>query len=184
MNKSKILVSSKNIKDDFFEHSVILLLEEYGGVILNIKQHNYLTKALNTIVIALKGMNLASSVEYMLEKIRLGGPATGPMICIHKIPNLGKEIIPGLYWTHSLEQVTQVLLMPQVDCRLYFGMCLWSEGQLENEIKSGIWNVAPCKTEYVFNDGDRQNVWESINKDRIFKFYEKIGIKKQNYQWN
>jgi putative transcriptional regulator len=41
--------------------------------------------------------------------------------------------------------------------RLFIGHAGWSEGQLENELKSGAWFVMPATPDHVF--GKDENLW-------------------------
>ena len=180
-----LLIATKKLKDEFFEFSVVLRLTETNGVILNIADSHYLKGATPSIVAALHNLGIHNT-DKILTKIRLGGPVSGPMICIHKIPELGQELMPGVYWTYNIEKVKQILILPDADYRLYFGTSVWGADQLKNEIKIGAWVSANASTDkLIFNSGDRKDIWEEARKTLGNEFLDCLGIKHTaNYEWN
>ena len=47
--------------------------------------------------------------------------------------------------------------------RVYLGMCGWGAGQLESEIRRGLWRVVPGSADAVF-DGTPGTLWERLTR--------------------
>ena len=121
-----------------------------------------------------------------MPKIRLGGPVSGPVICIHKISTLGKEIFPGVYWTYNLENIKKIISNSD-DYRLYVGLTDWlSKEQLENELSLSVWSECECSEELIFDEKNREDAWKEARKLIDIEFWKKLGIKKghEKYLWN
>ena len=192
-----LLIAAKHLNhifetDDFFNQSTILMLNElngstHGGIILNIKESPYLTDAMPSIIQSFEAMHLPN-IEMILPNIRLGGPTSGPAVCIHKIADLGKgrEVSSGVYWSYKTEHIRQIVLMPNSEYRLYMGVTSWEDKeQLNKELKLGAWQQCKVTEKIIFENGNREELWLQTRKESDFQFWKKTGIKKsQNYLLN
>lgn len=185
-----LLIAAKHLNsifdnDAFFNQSIVLMLGETTGLILNIKESPYLTDAMPSIIESFQSMHIPN-IESILPNIRLGGPTSGPVICLHKIPDLGKEVLPGVYWTYKIEHIRQILVLPNNEYRLYVGSTTWeNEDQLKKELYLGAWQQCECVEPLLFESSDKEKVWEKAKKEHDFQFWKKVGIKKpQNYKFN
>ena len=196
MTQGNILIASKKLKDSFFENSVVLTISSKSepelpsggvfGVIINTSESPYLTpKCIKSIMDAFKKLGV-NEPEIHKDKIRLGGPVSGPIVCLHNIPYLGKEIAPNIYWTIDITEITQIVVIPNAEFRLYLGISSWDDQQLENEIQSGAWHTLSfnetfagniCDETLIFNQDHKSEIWEKAIKIFSNNFYAQIGVK-------
>jgi len=101
-----------------------------------------------------------------------GGPvATDTIHYIHNVGDLlekSTKIGEGIYWGGDFEKlkflIDSKMINPQ-NIRFFVGYSGWSEGQLQDELKSGSWIVADMDANYLFNTKHTE-LWKQIMNDK------------------
>jgi putative transcriptional regulator len=146
-----ILVAAPKVEDDMFGRSVCLILDHQAkqsiGVLLNrpfsldVKPFwEQLTEGLT---------KTASPPEYL----HFGGPNSGPVVAIHTRAGLAEGGNGnGLYLAAQVETLKKLAQVSPDDYRLFVGHAVWKSGQLEQEIRAGMWYPLPASADLVFCD--------------------------------
>ncbi len=145
----KILISkpvSLLDKDKLYKRSVILLTdhrkEGFAGFLLNKPSDCNLTE--------LEGFSVFDSPIYY------GGPNfLNILYCIHALECVEDsiEIAPGIYYggdAEDLKEKMKIRIIKENDIHFFYGMTAWDAGELEEEIKKGMWFVLRPPKEIVF----------------------------------
>ncbi|MDE6048246.1 MAG: YqgE/AlgH family protein [Paramuribaculum sp.] len=152
----KLLLAEPFLRDQYFTHSVICLIEyeEHGtamGIVMN-HSTNY-------------------TLQELLKEIKIEEPIRvycgGPMSCdrlyyLHTLGDLipgSREVAPGLYIGGNFEKMTEYVNSgyPIDECiRFFIGYSGWSPAQLDDEIKGNTWVVIspPAASELLKEDDD------------------------------
>ncbi len=165
----RLLISEPFLQDNYFQRSVILLVEHTAdngslGFILNKKT----PLTVNSVIPELK--------ELPEIPIYLGGPvASDRLFFIHSLGNL---LIPGsmqitdrLFFDGDFDSLKKYMLAGNDisdKVKFFIGYSGWQAQQLKKEIKSNSWAVGMPDDEHVLNDSD-----ESFWKHSVFKLGEK-----------
>lgn len=151
-----VLIAEPYLNDPGFARTVVLLCEhgDFGtlGFVLN-------RPSTNTVNMLLPELKLPG------VQIFDGGPVqTDTLQIIHKIPQYlsGVEILPGVFWGASYEELAALNLSTQDvepgDIRLFRGYSGWDLGQLEDEIRQYSWIIAPADRDIVFH-AESERLW-------------------------
>jgi putative transcriptional regulator len=68
------------------------------------------------------------------------------------------ELDRGLFFAGSLDVLKAIARTPPSDVLFFLGYAGWGPGQLESEMATGAWLVAPLSAETVF-DVDHDEMW-------------------------
>jgi putative transcriptional regulator len=159
--QGKFLLAEPFLDDPYFKRSVIYLVEhnEKGslGFILNKP-------------IDLKINNALVGFPDYKESLYLGGPVQRDQLYfLHrlgsKVPD-SIEIGEGIFWGGDFDTVKEMIENKTIrpdEIRFFVGYAGWTTSQLDNEITSKSWIVAPAKPEDVFNH-DTKHLWSSVMK--------------------
>jgi putative transcriptional regulator len=143
------------LQDPNFKRSVALLVEQdvtgTFGLVLNRPVDLSARLLCENLDVEWRGHPAASA--------HWGGPVqpdTGWVLCADDLgldPNDEslREVIPGLFFSRSLDILRVVAATPPLDVRLFLGYAGWGPGQLEAEMTEGAWLVAPVSGDVVFN---------------------------------
>jgi putative transcriptional regulator len=162
---SSLLVAMPQLLDPNFRRCVIQLIEHDAagtfGLVLNRE-------------VELTASDLCESLELQWngdpqDAIRWGGPVqvnTGWVLFADQVDfqlgvNPVQSVLPGLSFAGSLAVLEAVALAPPQEVRLFLGYAGWGPGQLEGEIASGAWLLAPSSPETVFGV-EPEAMWEHV----------------------
>jgi len=157
----KFLLAEPFLEDPYFKRSVIYLVEHNDkgsiGFILNKP-------------IDLKINNALVGFPDYKESLYLGGPVQRDQLYfLHRLGSHIEnsiEIADGIYWGGDFDAVKEMIenkVIKPDEIRFFVGYSGWTTSQLEEEIKSKSWIVAPAKSEEVFNL-DTKHLWSSVMK--------------------
>lgn len=145
--EGKLLVASPYLRDSNFARSVILILEhnENGafGVVLNRPTR---------VPVEQIWQRLSRAPCPVTGTVDFGGPVPGSFVLLTSarmddLSDLAKN------WP-----ATQRRLSPlAAPLRLFAGHAQWTSGQLERELRQGMWLVQPATIEIVF--ADHEQMW-------------------------
>jgi putative transcriptional regulator len=148
LQTGKLLIADPFLKDPNFMRTVVFICEhkEDGsfGFVIN-KKHD---QALGEL---LQGMESSTFPVYY------GGPVQlDTLHFIHQVPDLipgGVEVIDGIYWGGDFEAVLEHMQTGRLttrDIRIFIGYSGWSEGQLEEEMKTSSWITTDATRKLLF----------------------------------
>ncbi|MCC6579480.1 MAG: YqgE/AlgH family protein [Phycisphaeraceae bacterium] len=152
-----LLVAGPNLLDPNFFHTLVLLVQhgEEGalGLIINRPTQAKLTEVWNQVSEGPCGM------EAVLHQ---GGPCEGPLMVLHEEPELSQVTVipssgvsPGLHFCTDEEKIRWLVERASMPSRFFVGYAGWTAGQLEQELDSGSWLLAPATSEVVFASDDQ-----------------------------
>jgi len=156
------LVSTRDLHDPFFEHSVILMVPStepplLAGLIINSPAKE---KVRDTFPQAreLKGTQ---------ESMYMGGPVEPEEVSvIFRAPSAigsATKVFDDTYFATGHDSVAEVLKDPRIsDFRVILGKAQWLRDQLMSEVMAGAWYVVPAKSDLVF--GDPRDLWSTLVK--------------------
>lgn len=152
----KLLIAEPFLNDPGFARTVVFLVEhgEEGsiGFVLN-------RPSSSTI-----GDLLPELYTPRLSVFEGGPVQADTMHMIHKMPERmgGAEILPGIFWGGSYDDLAKTIhedAGQELDLRLFIGYSGWACGQLEQELKDGVWLVADTFEDVIF-ETDSRKVWQ------------------------
>ena len=146
--KGQVLISEPFLPDPTFSRSVILITEHEShgtiGYVLNQKTDF----AVNMMI---GGLDTVSQSAYQ------GGPVElDSLHYIHTYPEItnSAEILPGVYWSGSFEEVCQGITEGKFlaeNFKFLVGYSGWALGQLDAELKEKTWLVSQLSAEVIFD---------------------------------
>lgn len=168
--KGKLLISNSSIIKDYFNKTVILVVDhdESGAFGLVINKASDLS--LRDVV---KDLPPFEGDE---KPVFSGGPVDQSYISIlydnPEFADLGGEVISGVYIGRSYDLLIK-LIHSQSRFHLFQGYSGWSSGQLEAEFDKLSWVVHEAKKETIFIESDAESVWKNslIEKGGLYKYY-------------
>ncbi|PKA17384.1 YqgE/AlgH family protein [Leptospira haakeii] len=167
----KVLISNSSIVTDYFNRTVILMVEhdQSGafGLVLNKKMDVALSEVIQGIPEGIDG----SSPIYS------GGPVDPTFVSIlHDNPKLkqpGIEVIPGVFLARSFEALVELLEHPdKTKFNVYQGYSGWGAAQLEGEMERKSWVVHDPNAEWIFTE-DPEATWQEALKSKggLYKYF-------------
>ena len=149
----KFLVATKYLSDPVFGHSVILMLENDCGIIVNGPKMGVLNSENNNI------------------PVYFGGPCNldgSGLILMHGHKKYGdkkKEIMPEVYYggPEIFDSIFELPLDDRKFC-MYSGHAGWRPGQLKREMEK-YWTIADCSHDLLFHT-NREDLWDLLKKDK------------------
>ena len=155
--KGNLLVAEPFMNDPNFKRAVILLCDHHHsgsfGFILNKP-------------IKMNVTDLVADFPDFKSEAFYGGPVqTNSLHYLHTLGNLlpdGQEVLPGLFWGGDYEQLKFLIdsgLVQDGQIRFYVGYSGWGAYQLEEELDSGSWIIAPGDVNYVFQKQAKNSLW-------------------------
>jgi putative transcriptional regulator len=149
--KPSLLIASPQMRDPFFEHTVVLLWhhDEHGafGVVVNRPMEPTIPQAL----VLPDDLDLT---PYRGVKVVQGGPVetdTGTVVCRDRLDGVDQwNLEGGLGVTRSLE-VLLTLMRAGKPVMLCLGYAGWGPGQLDEELRTGGWLWTDCDAALVFD---------------------------------
>jgi putative transcriptional regulator len=156
-----LLVAVPQQRDPNFEQTVILVVKHSDqgtfGLILNCPR-----KRSDGVLCQSK----AGRRRCKKANLYYGGPVTGPLMAVHCHPGLGEiEILPGLFFSGSEENVLAVLKRKQQPCRIFAGYAGWGPKQLDDEIGKGAWRTVKATAERVFSCSE--DLWLDLHSEAL-----------------
>jgi putative transcriptional regulator len=161
----RLLIAEPFLTDPSFARTVVFLCEHGDEGTIGF--------TLNRISLNIIG-ELLPDIAQPWVPVHEGGPVQPDTLhIIHAMPEElgGLEIIPGVYWGGSYENLARLAQQGKIDesrLRLLVGYAGWEKGQLEEELSQGSWIVAPASAEIIFEHNSNllwQKALASLGKD-------------------
>lgn len=158
--KGKLLVAAPALLDPNFVQSVVLIVQhdENGalGLILNRPTEMTLKEAWQQV----------SEIPCQRDDaLYVGGPCEGVLMALHPFEEQSQiEVVQGVYFATQSEQIQTLMERPEEKrMRFFVGYAGWQAGQLESEMETGSWTVAPADSQRVF--GPDKDLWRRVKRD-------------------
>jgi putative transcriptional regulator len=160
----RLLVATPELHDSSLARSIVLLLD-YGtsgasGVLIN--RPTWVTPAA-----------AFPELDYLDEysgHVYFGGPvAHGTLSALYRAsrPTVAglERVINNVYLGTDFETLREIAaaVADEQELRLYAGLASWAPGQLEREIRRGLWRVLPGDAELVFSR-EPLELWERLSR--------------------
>lgn len=156
--KGKLLIAEPALTGDVsFNRSVVLLAEHNAegsvGFILN--------KPLDYDI-----SDLVDEINVPFQVYHGGPVEQDNLYFIHKVPHLIKnsvEISDGIYWGGDFDKTIELInsrIIDQKDIRFFLGYSGWASLQLDQELDSKSWIVAPNKYESDIIEKSPGSFWK------------------------
>lgn len=154
ISSGKFLISSPHLTD-FFNHSVILMMEYDKEGSLGFVINKPINKKIHEIIIDFPVFD---------ADVMLGGPVQTELLnFIHRAGNViegGIEICDGIYWGGSFESLKDSVQSCKIhpnDFMFFLGYSGWGAGQIDDEIKNKTWIITNSDKNIIFDipSGDK-----------------------------
>ncbi|MDE7024961.1 MAG: YqgE/AlgH family protein [Paramuribaculum sp.] len=159
-NPGSLLISEPFLREEYFHHSVITLIEyapnaSAMGVVMNHPSDHSLQDLLD-------GISIQDSIT-----VYRGGPLScNRLFFIHTlgreiIPD-SNEIVPGLYIGgdfNAMKQYVNTGYPIDGHIRFFIGYSGWSANQLDEELNSKVWAVTNCTDHKDLLTGSNDHFW-------------------------
>lgn len=154
-----VLIAEPFLRDDYFSHAVICLVDyapgkSSMGIVLN-RQTAY----------TLQGLVSAVTIEEPVP-VFCGGPMScDRLYFLHTLGDIipgSKEISTGLYIGGDFNAVTDYVNSGypiEGRLRFFIGYSGWSERQLDSELRENVWAVTDLPPHYPLLDGAEDTYW-------------------------
>jgi putative transcriptional regulator len=156
--KGQLLVSSPEMADDDFAETVIMLVEhtDEGAYGLVLNQPTDLTVRDAWA----QNHDTPCAIE---AAVYAGGPCGEFLTALHTEKALANiEVALGIYYTQEPDKLAQLVRQLVDPVKFFVGFAGWGEGQLETELKEGLWLTTPASLGEMFTCGDE--LWPSLVK--------------------
>jgi putative transcriptional regulator len=153
-----LLIAAPQLLDVNFRQTVTLLVQhnEDGalGLVLNRPSRVSLSEAWSQVSI--------EACERQ-EAVHEGGPCLGPLMILHGDPARSQvTVADGLHFSADPDDVSWLVEHGVEPIKFFAGYAGWAAGQLEAEMKTGSWLLAPASPDYVF--GQHSRLWAMLLK--------------------
>ena len=147
------LLASPDQPDPTFAETVVLVVEHTDqgafGVVMNSEK---------------EPDDVSSDEDYAAGEVAgLGVLSTGPRMAIHAERYLAEtKVLPGVFFSAKEENV--LLLMDQTDqpYKIFTGYVEWGKGQLDDDLRRGLWRSVPATAEQIFSAG--ADLWARLSR--------------------
>ncbi len=153
-----LLVAAPQLLDPNFRQTVTLIVQhnEQGalGLVLNRPSTMKLSEAWSQV---------SDEPCERGEVIHVGGPCQGPLMIVHDdAAHSQVNVVDGLHFSTDPEDVSWLVEYGGEPIKFFAGYAGWAAGQLEAEMKSGSWLLAPALPQHIF--GDPAKLWAGLLK--------------------
>ena len=158
----RMLVASEKLKDPFFQHAVVYIVEHDGNGAIGLIVNRRMGEGSLAELVAELGFSLP---EDRNVELYFGGPVSlRGVFVLHSPEYDGPRTLKapqGLAMTGDkgiIKAIANGNAPKQI--RLMMGYAGWGKGQLEEEIERGDWLDAPADTKLIFEEGsDADDIW-------------------------
>jgi putative transcriptional regulator len=165
MNYSgKLLVASPLLTDPNFRQTIVLIIQGND----NVGAAGLVLNRISDCPVREIGKQIFQQDCETDSAVYLGGPIFRSMTALHTKEKInGLEVIPGIYFTNSPQDLEQLAEDKNNCSRFFIGAAGWDEGQLSREINEGVWLLVEATHELIFNDDPKlwQHLIEAIGKN-------------------
>jgi putative transcriptional regulator len=152
------LIATSALQGSSFDKAVIVVLQSNRagtfGVVLNRPADSQLTTSWREAT----GLNCGSST------LVNGGPIGGPVMALHPERSFGEvEICNGVCLSIDSQSIKLLAEQNEFPYRIVLGIAGWKSGQLEQEIRQGLWYQFEADPIHIFDDPF--TMWHSFTRN-------------------
>ena len=106
------------------------------------------------------------SMVEVASPVYIGGPVQPQaLFAVARTPPIDKgnlfQLMPGLVVAVEAQAVDHIIETSPNDARYFLGLLVWEPGELEEEIRGGVWEVRAADIDMVFSTSPR-NLWKAL----------------------
>lgn len=160
LTQSVLLVAKRNLRDRLYGASILVAKpigdERHVGFIMN--------KPTNMTLGKLFPKHGPS--QKVVDPVYLGGP-TGPEVIFAIVKDAkspggrSMQLTNGVYLAYDSAVVDRIIEQEPQQARFFAGMVLWAPGELDEEVRRGLWYVLDPKPD-LFLRKSTDNLWEEL----------------------
>jgi putative transcriptional regulator len=155
--QGQLLIASPRLVDPNFARSVIVMVQHNDEGALGLIVNRPLPTSVKEV--CQKALDLPCEVDGVLHQ---GGPCEGPLMVVHTNETQSDiEVFPGVYFTTEREKIEWLMKHNDGAIKFFVGYAGWAAGQLESEIESESWLIAPADARLVL-DGSKDEQWTRL----------------------
>ena len=157
-----ILVAAPNLAEPVYRQTVLIVTAIEDGRFIGIMLNRPTRRTLSSLF---PEHNASKAV---VEPVFFGGPMSRSAVFAlsknQKAAGTGSiPMLKDLYLAITVNVVDKVIEESPNDARYYVGNVMWRPGELQDEIRRGVWNVLDADPQVVFNK-DPTHLWEDLSK--------------------
>jgi putative transcriptional regulator len=154
--QGQLLIASPRLADPNFARSVVVMVQHNDDGALGLIVNRPLQTTIKEV--AEKALDIPCGVEATLHQ---GGPCEGPLMVVHTHETQSDiEVFPGVYFTTDRDKIEWLMAHNDGAIKFFVGYAGWAAGQLESEIETESWLIAPADARVVL-DGDMEQ-WSKL----------------------
>ena len=171
LQKGTILAASQELQEDYFARSVILITHHSAddgsmGLVLNRPMGEQVQiESSDELLRFAESAQTDTGVSHLFFE---GGPVDRSyLFYLHRLSHIianGNPVIEDLHWGGDLDAVRaepEVVAAEDPLLRFYLGYAGWEQGQLEREIATGAWILAPGDVGLVLSSST-ESMWRDV----------------------
>jgi len=163
LSKTVLLVAKPELRADPLFGSAVLVVTSIGG-----EQHaGFIVNRPTSVTLGSVFPENAPS-QKVVDPIYLGGPVDSDVIfaLVQRSDSPGKgslQILPGIFVALSGSTVDHVIASDPERARFLAGLVVWKPGELQEEIKQGLWYVLEPEASLVL-PSRTEGLWEELTR--------------------
>jgi putative transcriptional regulator len=157
-----VLVATEASHDTDFARTVVLVLDHDAHRATGLVLNRPVKISLAEVFPELKAGPALGQTAWAGGPVLLGVNA----LLRARSPRAGLDrVLPGVYLIADKRRIRAEIVAgtPAASFRVYLGVCGWGAGQLESEIKRGLWRIVPGSADPVF-DAKPDTLWERLRR--------------------
>ncbi len=157
-----ILLSEPFLNDPYFGRKAVLLCEDNESGSFGLVLNNLIDVDITEVISDFPSPN---------TRVSLGGPVSrSNLFFLHNSPDIdgGQKVLDGIYLGGDFEELKAKLTIDpsSVKFRLFIGYSGWSDGQLQDEIKSRSWFVTKADNDLIMDTSEsNEEYWKALIKN-------------------
>ncbi len=157
-----ILVAARNLVEPAYRRTVLIVTvlegDRHIGIIINRPTRNSLASLFPE----------HAPSKLVKEPVFFGGPMSRSAIFALARSTQGTDtgsipLMKDLYLAITVTVVDKVIEETPNEARYYVGNVVWRSGELQQEVRRGVWHVLNANPDIVFNK-DPEHLWEELSQ--------------------
>ncbi len=98
------------------------------------------------------------------DPVFVGGPVQGPLMALHTQPTIAElEVAPSICYSVQSQQLEQLVSLNPGPMKFFLGFAGWAAGQLEEELREGVWLTMLATQDHVFTPAE--DLWRRLVRE-------------------